>query len=209
MIIKTSPDEIQNFLVDASNYSGFCEAVYFPENEFEIVSILQEANRNKTLVTIAGNGTGLTGARVPEGGIVISTEKLNKIIEINKSEMLAVVQTGVMLADFQSELNKLNLIYPPDPTERNCFIGATVATNASGQKTFKYGPTRNFVMGLEIILPNGEILKLERGKVKASGDKLKLKTEEGTLYILELPEYEMPKTKKCFRLFLPERYGCN
>jgi len=195
MIIKTSADEIQNFLVDASNYSGFCNAVYFPENESEIASILKEANENKTLVTVSGNGTGLTGARVPEGGIVISTEKLNKIIEINKNEMYAVVQPGVILADFQSEVNKLNLLYPPDPTERNCFIGATVATNASGEKTFKYGPTRNFVLGLQLILPNGEMLNLERGEFRALGRRLKLKSEEGTLYNLELPEYEMPKTK--------------
>ena len=78
MIIKTSPDEIQNYLSDASNLKGTCDAVYFPENEADVCQILKEANEKKIKVTISGNGTGLTGARVPQGGIVISTEKMNR-----------------------------------------------------------------------------------------------------------------------------------
>ena len=143
MIIKTSPDEIQNYLSDASNLKGKCDAVCFPENEMDVTDILKEANAKKIRVTISGNGTGLTGARVPQGGIVISTEKMNRIIEINENEKTATVEPGVILADFQKFINEKKLIYPPDPTERNCFIGGTVATNASGEKTFKYGPTRN------------------------------------------------------------------
>ncbi|GIV46156.1 MAG: hypothetical protein KatS3mg036_0974 [Ignavibacterium sp.] len=83
MIIKTKQDELQNYLTDASNYKGSCEAVYIPQNKEELKKILKEANELKTKVTIAGAGTGLTGARVPEEGIVVSTEKLNRIIEIN------------------------------------------------------------------------------------------------------------------------------
>ncbi len=79
MIIKTLPEEIQNYLVDAANYKGWCDKVYIPENTTEIPGILREAYKNNLKVTVAGNGTGLTGARVPEGGIVISTEKLNRI----------------------------------------------------------------------------------------------------------------------------------
>ncbi|MCK7516437.1 MAG: FAD-binding oxidoreductase [Ignavibacteriales bacterium] len=104
MIIKTNPDEFENFVVDASNFKGNCEAVYFPESIEEIVSIIKEANTNKTKVTIAGNGTGLTGARVPQNGIVIATDKLNKILEINPKEFYAVVEPAVLLSDFQKEL---------------------------------------------------------------------------------------------------------
>ncbi len=195
MIIKTSPDEIQNYLSDASNLKGNCDAVYFPENEVDIITILKEANEKKIKVTVSGNGTGLTGARVPEGGIVISTEKMNHIIEINEKEKTATVEPGVILADFQKLVNEKKLMYPPDPTERNCFIGGTVATNASGEKTFKYGPTRNYVLELNIVLANGEILKLKHGDFLAEDYSLKLKTESGSEYVLQLPEYKMPPTK--------------
>jgi len=195
MIIKTSPDEIQNYLSDASNLKGKCDAVYFPENEMDVTDILKEANAKKIRVTISGNGTGLTGARVPQGGIVISTEKMNRIIEINENEKTATVEPGVILADFQKFINEKKLMYPPDPTERNCFIGGTVATNASGEKTFKYGPTRNYVLELNIVLANGDLLMLKRGECAADNYSLKLKTESSFDYVLQLPQYTMPSTK--------------
>lgn len=195
MIVKTSPDEIQNYFSDASNLKGNCDAVYFPENEKDVSDILKEENEKKIRVTISGNGTGLTGARVPQGGIVISTEKMNHIIEINENETTAIVEPGVILADFQKLVNEKKLMYPPDPTERNCFIGGTVATNASGEKTFKYGPTRNYVLELNIVLANGDLLKLNRGERLADNYSLKLKTEGGSEYALLLPEYTMPSTK--------------
>src|ERR1039458_4775283 len=125
MVIKNRIDEIQNFLSDASNYKGFCEAVYFPENTSDVSQILKEANAKRIFVTIAGNGTGLTGARVPEGGIVISTDKLKKIIRINREKMYAVSEPGVLLSDLLSALKEKNLLYPPDPTENNCYLGGT------------------------------------------------------------------------------------
>jgi D-lactate dehydrogenase (cytochrome) len=195
MIVKTSVDEIQNYLSDSSNFRGFCDAVYFPENELDISNILQEAFKNNIGVTISGNGTGLTGARVPQGGIIISTEKLNKVIEINEEQFYAVVEPGVILSEFQDQVKAHNLLYPPDPTEKNCFIGGTIATNASGEKTFKYGPTRNYVLELDIVLPDGDLLKLKRNAVFAKGYKLSLKTESGRLIFIELPEYIMPATK--------------
>ena len=195
MIIKTSINEIQNYLSDASNFRGYCDAVYFPENEQDICGILQEAFNNNICVTISGNGTGLTGARVPQGGVVISMEKLNKIVEINEEQNYAVVEPGVILSEFQDKVKSHNLLYPPDPTEKSCYIGGTVATNASGEKTFKYGPTRNYVLELDIVLPDGDILKLKRNTIIAEGYKLSLKTESGRLIFIELPDYKMPSTK--------------
>ena len=201
MLIKTSPDEIQNFLVDASNTKGYCDAVYFPESREDIIEILKKANEEKTFVTTSGNHTGLTGSGVPRGGIVISTEKLNKILEINTNEGYAIVQPGVILADFLEEVKNKNYLYPPDPTEDKCFIGGTVATNASGAKTFKYGPTRDYVDELEIILADGDTLNLKRGVQKTEGFRLKLKTENNKVISLDIPDFEMPHTKNASGYF--------
>jgi D-lactate dehydrogenase (cytochrome) len=201
MITKTSPDEIQNYLSDASNFKGYCDAVYFPTDLKEISEIFVEANKNKIPVTIAGNRTGLAGAGVPLGGIVISTEKLNKILEINDKELYAVLEPGVILADFQNKLKGKNLLYPPDPTEENCFMGGTVATNASGEKTFKYGPTRNFVLELEVILADGETLHLSRNRIKADDYNLKLHSESGKEYKIDIPDIKMPETKNASGYF--------
>lgn len=204
MIIKTSPDEIENYLSDASNFKGRCDAVYIPDSPDEIAGILKEANRNKTPVTISGNGTGLTGARVPLGGILISTEKLNRIIEINRDEHFVIVEPGVILNDLQKEVNEQNLLYPPDPTEWNCFIGGTIATNASGEKTFKYGPTRNFVEELQIVLADGEMIELKRGLQKAEGFDLEFLTCSGKSISIKIPDIKMPKVKNASGYYLKE-----
>ncbi len=202
MIKKTDLSEIQNYLVDASNYQGKCDGLYFPESKDEVIELIKQANKNRTKITIAGNGTGLTGGRVPEGGILISTEKMNKIIEINEKEKYAIVQPGVLLREFIEEVDSRNLYYTPDPTEKDCYIGGNIANNASGAKTFKYGPTRDFVLALEIILSNGDELYLERGKVFAHGYELKLETKNGIILNIELPNYEMPKTKHAAGYFV-------
>jgi len=195
MIIKTSPDEIQDFLTDAANVKGFCDAVYFPENEEEVIRIVREANINGTKITVSGNGTGLTGGRVPQGGIVISTLKMNKVLEFDIPGKTITVQPGVILKDLQDLVEEKQLFYPPDPTERNCFIGATVATNSSGAKTFKYGPTRNYVEALNVVLPDGEFITLKRGEVFADGYKINLTSESGKTIKVNLPDYDMPAIK--------------
>lgn len=202
MIIKINQDEIQNYLTDASNYKGSCEAVYIPQNKEELIEILKDVNQRKIKVTISGAGTGLTGARVPDGGIVISTEKLNKIIEIDTSDNYVVVEPGVYLSHLLDELKMMNYFYPPDPTEKNCFIGGTVATNASGAKTFKYGATRNFVDELEIILADGDELYLQRGEVFADNDVLTVETKSGRRISIKLPQYNLPLTKNASGYFI-------
>ena len=195
MIIKSDQNEIQDYLKDASNTKGFCDAVAYPENTRDIINILEDANKKKIKVTVCGNRTGLTGASVPMGGIVLSTEKMNKILEINPDKKFAIIESGVLLSDFLNEIKTQNLYYPPDPTELNCFIGGTVATNASGAKTFKYGPTREFILGMEIVLPTGETLKLERGENFAKKNNLFLKTNSGKTYELHLPKMKSIHTK--------------
>lgn len=200
MISKNDIDQIQPYLADAANYKGKCSTVYFPESTEDIVSLLKNANNKNMNVTIAGNGTGLTGSRVPDGGIVIATDKLNNIIKIDKD--CATVQPGVLLDDFLKIISKKNFFYPPDPTENNCFIGGTVATNASGAKTFKYGSTRDYVIGLKIVLPTGELLTLKRGEVFAHNYNLNFTTDEGRKISIQLPEISMPSTKHAAGYFI-------
>ncbi len=135
MIVKSKIDEIENYLVDASNTKGFCDSVYFPETVDDIFQVLKEANLSRISVTVSGNRTGVTGGGVPAGGIVISTEKLNSIIGIDEQNRCAIVQPGVLLSDLEKAVKGKNLFYPPDPTEKSCFIGGTIATNASGART--------------------------------------------------------------------------
>ena len=204
MIIKNDKSEIESFLVDAANYKGYCSKVYFPQNEGDVVQIIKLANKNKLKITIAGNGTGLTGARVPEGGIVISMSKMNALLEINTEKKFAITQPGVILRDFHDKIGEKKLFYPPDPTEQDSFIGANIATNASGAKSFKYGPTRNYVLEIRVVLPNGEIVKIKRNEFFAKDNELILRTVTGKNIILDVPNYLMPKTKHSAGYFVKE-----
>ncbi|MDZ7625163.1 MAG: FAD-binding oxidoreductase [Ignavibacteriaceae bacterium] len=204
MITKTEQNEIQDYLRDASNTMGDCEAVVYPENTDDVISILKRANDEKTKVTVCGNRTGLSGGSVPNGGIVLSTEKMNRILEINEEEKFAIVEPGVLLSDFLKELKPKKLYYPPDPTELNCFLGGTVATNASGSKTFKYGPTRDFVIGIEIVLPTGDLLVLERGQIFAQNFDLSITTTNQKRIELKIPSVKSLPTKNTAGYFCKE-----
>jgi len=196
MIVKSEQDEIAGFLRDASNMpGGAADRVCFPESAEEIAELLAEASRSGTLVTVAGAGTGLSGARVPFGGTVLSTARMNRIVSIDEHAMRAEVEPGVLLGELQSEVEHLGLLYPPDPTERTCSIGGTIATNASGARTFRYGATRAFIEELDIVLATGERLSLSRGQFTAVRNNLVLGTVEGRSIELALPGYTMPAVK--------------
>ena len=200
MLVKTDPDEIDAFLVDASNMrGGHATRVIFPESAEEVAGALLIAARERTPVTVSGAGTGIVGGRVPSGGIVLATDRLNRIHEIVREEKggRGVAEAGVVLADFQRAASEHGLIYPPDPTEWSCYLGGTVATNASGARTFKYGPTRSFVRRLVIALATGDVLDLARGQVRASSVGLvHIPLADGRSIKAQLPSYSMPATRK-------------
>jgi D-lactate dehydrogenase (cytochrome) len=204
MIIKTEQDQIQSYLRDESNFIGTCNAVYIPESENEVIELVKECNVKKIRITIAGNGTGLTSGRVPQGGIVLSLEKMNNIIELNENGKYVIVQPGVLLADLQQLVEEKKLFYPPDPTERNCHVGATAINNSSGARTFKYGPTRDYILGINLVLPNGEFIKVKRGDIFAKDYKLSFKTESGKNISFDIPKFEMPNTKNSAGYFCKE-----
>ena len=196
MQTKIRQDEIQSFLSDASFIrEGHADRVVLPESIGEISELLANANRERVPVTVSGAGTGTVGGRVAFGGIVLATDKLNHIKQIVHEDRagFAVVEPGVVLGDLQRAVDQQGLLYPPDPTERGCFVGGNVATNASGARTFKYGPTRNYIRRLKVVLASGEVLDLRRGEVHAdTHGRLRL----GESIEVTLPHYRMPATRK-------------
>jgi D-lactate dehydrogenase (cytochrome) len=200
MLTKSQPDEIQSFLSDASYMQGgYTSRVVFPENAAEVAAVLAKAASDQTLVTISGAGTGTVAGRVPFGGIVLATDRLNKIKSVTHEGGggRAIAEAGVILRDFQSAVDAEGLLYPPDPTERSCFLGGTVATNASGARTFKYGPTRNYVERLKISLATGEVIDLRRGELHAeAGGRIAIPLPSGRVIEAHLPSYQMPQVRK-------------
>lgn len=197
MQIKTSIDDLQNYLTDASNMQGgSAEKLFIPESAAEVSQILKEANEAGVPVTLSGARTGTVGGAVPFGGHLVSLERLKEIKRIDRDTLTAVVGPGVVLADFQKAVDAEGLFYPPDPTEWSCQMGGTVATNASGARSFKYGATRNFVQRLEVVLADGEILDLKRGEVSSRNGVLALKSRGGKRYEVRIPTYRQPDVRK-------------
>jgi D-lactate dehydrogenase (cytochrome) len=195
MLTKTQPDEIQDYLADASYVKGgHASRVVFPASAADVAEILARATTDRTPVTVSGAGTGTVGGRVPFGGVVLATNKLNQLkIENAKCE----AQAGVRLFDLQAAANAQTLFYPPDPTERSCFLGGTIATNASGARTFKYGATRNYVQALKVVVASGDLIDLRRGELFAEKDgKLSIPLPSGRSIEARLPTYSMPRVRK-------------
>ncbi|HMN49092.1 MAG TPA: FAD-linked oxidase C-terminal domain-containing protein [Ignavibacteriaceae bacterium] len=142
-------------------YQQLPEAVLFPQDEEHISQILKLANQEKFNVVPRGSGTGLSGGSIPvDNSVVVVMTKWNKILEVDTNNLTAWVQPGVITGALQKEVEKLGLFYPPDPGSLNvCTIGGNVANNAGGLRGLKYGVTKNYVLGVEMILPNGELLK--------------------------------------------------
>jgi len=191
MQTKTQAEDLQNYLTDASNMrGGYAEKLFIPESTAEIRQIVREANESGTPVTISGARTGTVGGAVPFGGYVISMERMNKIKSIDRESRTAIVEPGVILRDLQKAVETEGLFYPPDPTEWSCQVGGTVATNASGSRSFKYGATRNYVRKLKIVLADGDVLNASRG------DRKPLVTEGGRRIEIRSLTYPRPHVRK-------------
>src|SRR5471032_54165 len=165
---KILPGEIIFDAAALKNYSGdkwFAahqpDAVALPRSTKSVATILRFANQNKIPVTARGGGYGYVGGCVPiRGGIVLSLERMNRILEINAKDFVAVLQPAVNTQHFQETVEKLKLFYPPDPASRaHNFIGGNIATNAGGPRCLKYGVTRDYVLGLEVVLADGTIIR--------------------------------------------------
>ncbi|MBZ4654665.1 MAG: glcD1 [Peptococcaceae bacterium] len=187
--VLTKIEDRACYSYDASPYISEPQAVLIPRDTRDISGILKIASKYKMPVIPRGAGTGLSGGCVPVDGVfVLDMSKLNKIIEIDTKNLVAVVQAGVVLADLHRAVESLGLFYPPDPQSMNiCTIGGNIATNAGGPRCFKYGVTKDYVLGLEVVLADGRIIRTGGKTIKnVSGyDLTRLFTgSEGTLGVI-------------------------
>ncbi len=136
------------------------DVVVKPANTNEVSAVMKIANKNKIVVTPRGAGTGLSGGALPVlGGISLSMERFNKIIEIDERNLQSTVEPGVINEVFQNAVAEKGLFYPPDPASKgSCFLGGNIAENSGGPKAVKYGVTKDYVLNLEVVLPTGEII---------------------------------------------------
>jgi D-lactate dehydrogenase (cytochrome) len=162
MITKTDPELVAQYTEDASDCKGNAEIVYIPESPKDISEIAELCTSKRMPLMPSGARTGLAGGCVPVQGAVISTERLNKIIDIDTSRKIATVQPGVLRHELETALNDLGYFLPPNPTEKNSSVGGNAATNASGARTFKYGAVRHWIDNLSVTLINGDRLNLSR-----------------------------------------------
>jgi glycolate oxidase len=145
------------------------ELVIKPSTTEEVAEILRLANEEMVPVTPRGGATGMAGGCVPfYGGIVLSLENMNRILEIDLNNQMAVVEAGVTLSEFYKAVEDAGLFFPPHPGEESAMIGGVVATNAGGARAVKYGVIRNYVRGLEVVLPEGSVVRLGGKLMKSS-----------------------------------------
>lgn len=178
------------------------DAVARPRDAKAIAQLLRFATRRKIPVTPRGAGYGYVGGCVPaQGGIALSLEKMNRILEINPQDFVGIVQPGVITAEFQAAVEKQGLYYPPDPASRaDCSLGGNIASNAGGPRCLKYGVTREYVLGLQVVSPTGDLLQLgsrtHKNKTGFDLHRLFVGSEgmlgvitEATLKLIPLPPY--------------------
>ena len=166
--VVVDPDRVEPYGADAVKEKFPPEAVVFPESTAEMVAILKLANKYLFPITARGGGVGYTGGAVPvDGGIVIGTDRMNKIIDINVDDLYAICQPGLTTFELQQAVSEKGLLFAPDPASyKDSFIGGNIAENAGGMRTPKYGVTKHHVLGLEVVTATGEIIRTGGKTVK-------------------------------------------
>ena len=160
-VVSDAPEILEAHAGDKWFASNPPEAVVLAQTTEHVSKLLKFASANKIPVTARGAGFGYVGGCVPvRGGIALSLARMNRIKEISFADAIAVVEPGVITADLQALVREQKMFYPPDPaSKKDCSLGGNVATNAGGPRCLKYGVTRNYVVGLEVVLANGEVLR--------------------------------------------------
>jgi D-lactate dehydrogenase (cytochrome) len=196
--IERDPSIVASFLSDAAHVAGgFASGVSFPRSEAEVAALVRNAGR----VLPVGAQSSLTGGATPRGEVVLSTRALSSIGPVlpggpDRAHMVS-VGAGVPLATLQTTLTASRFYYPPVPTFDGAFVGGTISTNAAGAATFKYGSTRPWVVGITVVLANGDVLELQRGAVMASRDgTFEIGLSSGHTIVVPVPAYQMPDVAK-------------
>ncbi|MGB2769638.1 MAG: FAD-linked oxidase C-terminal domain-containing protein [Candidatus Zixiibacteriota bacterium] len=201
--VLVSPEEKLTYSYDATNKKFLPDAVVFPRSTEDAVKLMKFAHRDKIIVVPRGAGSGYTGGSLPiQGGIAVSFEQMIKVLHVDKEKKFAIAESGVITQEFADYVGKFGLFYPPDPSSvKFSTLGGNLAECAGGLKGRKYGVTKNYVLGIEAVLSNGEIIKtgIMDGNGESSDDMQALLIgSEGTLALvtkmalklLDKPKYE-------------------
>ena len=199
-LILPLTSEYTEFLRDESRRIGTADSISFPESEAEIIEIVHKIRLLRQTITLQGARTGIVAGAVPYSGHVLNLSRMKNISKPSYDKQAngcyrITVQPGVLLSEVREVLDKEGLFFPPDPTETSCSIGGMVACNASGALTFRYGSTRDWVHRLRLVLSDGDIIDIERGKTFAHRRSFSIRTENCRVIEGQLPSYIMPKTK--------------
>ncbi len=203
--ISVDPEVLNEFGKDQTEHLLYLpDIVLRPSSALEISEIFKICNEHHIPVTPRGGGTGLSGGALPQlGGVVIATSRLNKILQIDERNLQVVTEPGVITEVLQDAVKEKGLFYPPDPSSKgSCFIGGNISENSGGPKAVKYGVVKDYVLNLEVVLPNGEIIWTGANVLKnATGYNLTqlIVGSEGTLGIvtkivlrlIPLPKYDL------------------
>ncbi len=196
----TQPDEVATYLTDASRYpGGFTPAVYLPKTEGEVAWVV----KNEAKVLPIGAQSSLTGGATPQGEALLSTARMDRITSLEPGR--ARCEAGVALVTLQEALSANDAWYPPVPTYTGALVGGVVSTNAAGAATWKYGSTRDWVLGLTVVLASGDVLDVRRGEVTAGAvdglqglddQGFEVELTSGQVLRVPVPGYRMPDVAK-------------
>jgi len=193
-----------DFLRDESRKTGSAVAIAFPQSVADLAGAMREAAAHPYPITLQGARTGISAGAVPDGGVIISLTKMDRILDSRTDACGSVfirVQPGLPLVALRRFLTSdtpppiAGCFFPPDPTETSASLGGMAACNASGACSFAYGPTRNHIESLTVVLADGDTLTLQRGQSLASGRFFSLTTDSGRIISGELPGYASPSVK--------------
>lgn len=228
-LIRPMSNEFFEYLRDESRTIGKAESISFPKSEADVIDILRDIYPKGIPITIQGGRTGLAAGAVPDGGHIMNLSRMNSITAMRcdeKGDFFITMQPGVALSQLRKQIESRKFdtsqwsgeskeaflefcktpehFFSPDPTETSATIGGMVSCNASGARSYYYGPTRKHITALRIVLCDGQTLAIQRGELFADGRILNLSTEQGTSIKVELPTYKMPKTKNASGYYIED-----
>ncbi len=228
-LLKPMNEEYSEYLRDESRVTGSAESISFPKTQQDVINIINKLYPKGIPITVQGSRTGLAAGAVPKGGHIMNLSKMNSVTGMRRDEegnFYIGLQAGTILSQLRKQIEgkKFDVskwsadskkifsefcespeqFFSPDPTESSATIGGMVACNASGARSYLYGPTRNHITGLKIVLYSGQVLSIRRGEVFANGRTLHLVSDQGEGFTLQLPSYVMPKTKNASGYYIAE-----
>ena len=220
-ILANVERDYPDYLRDESRRTGTADSISFPKNEDELKEHVGFARERKMPVTVQGARTGIAGGAVPEGGHIINLSRMNKILRLRhdpaQNAYFVTVQPGLLLSDLRTDTVKARLrrrsnrqrtmdngrspLLPARPHRNIRFLGGMAACNASGARTFFYGPTRAYVEQARVVLVDGSVLLLQRGRQKCAGRSFSVATDSGRVIAGRIPSYKMPDVKNAAGYF--------